>query len=164
MLHVFSSFSNKNHTKPLSLISLSQLNLQTMGLRPLSNRDAIQPWMGHWSSSTPTLESERRSRVMGRDIDPESCDYEPTCDPVLNSPGLHSTSWFLISLTWAVDVRSLSKLWRPTQCIDVHDLTKLMVLHTDQHEQIHKLLSFQQSIYGHTKRTPGPFHVLSWRW
>ena len=31
--------------------------------------------MGHWPSSTPTLESERRSRVEGRGIDPESCDY-----------------------------------------------------------------------------------------
>ena len=46
-----------------------------MRLRPLSNRDAIQSWMRHWSSSTPTLESERRSRIVGRDIDPESCDY-----------------------------------------------------------------------------------------
>ena len=75
MLHVLSSLSNKNHTNPLSLTSLSQLNLQTMGLRPLSNRDTIQPWMGHWPSSTPTLESERRSRVVGRGIDPEFCDY-----------------------------------------------------------------------------------------
>ena len=75
MLHVFNSFSNKYHTNPLSLTSLSQLNLLAMGLRPLSNRDTIQPWMGHWPSSTPTLESERRSRVEGRGIDPESCDY-----------------------------------------------------------------------------------------
>ena len=77
MLHVLSSLSNKNHTNPLSLTSLSQLNLLAMGLRPLSNRDTIQLWMGHWPSSTPTLESERHSRVEGRGIDPESCDYAP---------------------------------------------------------------------------------------
>jgi len=84
MLHVLSSLSNKNHTNPLSLTSLSQLNLLAMGLRPLSNRDTIQPWMGHWPSSTPTLESERRSRVEGRGIDPESCDY---------GPGVRSLPW-----------------------------------------------------------------------
>ena len=48
-----------------------------MGLRPLSNRDAIQSWMGHRPTLTPTLESERRSRVVGRGIDPELCDYGP---------------------------------------------------------------------------------------
>ena len=55
-----------------------------MGLRPLSNRDAIQPWMGHWPSSTLTLESERCSRVVGRGIDPESCDYVPESINVFN--------------------------------------------------------------------------------
>ena len=55
-----------------------------MGLRPLSNRDAIQSWMGHWPTLTPTLESERRSRVVGRGIDPESCDYVPESINVFN--------------------------------------------------------------------------------
>ena len=50
-----------------------------MGLRPLSNRDAIQSWMGHWPTLTPTLESERRSRVVGQGIDPKSCDYGLAC-------------------------------------------------------------------------------------
>jgi len=43
ILHVLSSLSNKNHLNPLSITFLSQLNLLAMGLRPLSNRDAIQP-------------------------------------------------------------------------------------------------------------------------
>jgi len=97
MLHVLSSLSNKNHTNPLSLTSLSQLNLLAMGLRPLSNRDTIQPWMGHWPSSTPTLESERRSRVEGRGIDPESCDYDLGCDHYPHHPKFcipcTSTNW-----------------------------------------------------------------------
>jgi len=92
MLHVLSSLSNKNHTNPLSLTSLSQLNLLAMGLRPLSNRDTIQPWMGHWPSSTPTLESERRSRVEGRGIDPESCDYD------LSNSSMARAGWIEIEI------------------------------------------------------------------
>jgi len=69
-----------------------------MGLRPLSNRDAIQPWMGHWPSSTPTLESERRSRVVGRGIDPEFCDYALA---TVIFP--YSSFDILISLFWSFD-------------------------------------------------------------
>jgi len=96
MLHVLSSLANKIHTNPLSLTSLSQLNLLAMGLRPLSIRDTIQPWMGRWPSSTPTLESERCSRVEGRGIDPESCDYAPKlCSIIWN--------WKWPSYNWGDD-------------------------------------------------------------
>jgi len=103
MLHVLGLLFNKNHTDPLSLTSLSQLNLLVMGSRPLSNRDAIQPWMGHRPSSTPTLKSERRSRVVGRGIDPESGNYAVDHPPPHNfGCGLLNTCLIITRFSWSV--------------------------------------------------------------
>ena len=45
--------------------------------------------MRHRPSLTPTLESERRSRVVGRGIDPESCDYGPDLTYAVQQVCLH---------------------------------------------------------------------------
>ena len=85
-----------------------------MRLRPLSNRDAIQPWMGHWPSST---------RPSNRNGVPGSWDEASTPNPVTMVQSrylqLKLIGWFhfQVNLSMLIDL--------PTTLVSIHPVNFL---------------------------------------